>query len=62
MSKVETFKFETLSHIFGRIGGLYSMVGLLSSIGLMYFARKSYLQTIAVDLREERPNESREDI
>lgn len=47
MAQVEVFKFTTLSNIFGRIGGLYSMVGLLMGIGLMYRTRKAYLGNIA---------------
>ena len=46
MAKVDVFKFTTLSAIFGRIGGLYSMLTLLSGIALMYKTRKNYLLSI----------------
>ena len=53
MAKVDVFKFTTLSNIFGRIGGLYSMLTLLSGIGLMYHTRKKYLENIVAQLKQD---------
>jgi hypothetical protein len=47
-AKVDTFYFLTLSDILGRIGGLYSMLTLLTGISLMYITRKHYLENIAI--------------
>lgn len=52
MAKVEVFTFITLSSIFGRIGGLYSMMTLLCNISLMYITRKHYLESIVSQIEE----------
>jgi hypothetical protein len=52
MAKVEVFTFITLSSIFGRIGGLYSMMTLLCNISLMYITRKNYLKSIVSQIEE----------
>lgn len=52
MAKVEVFTFITLSSIFGRIGGLYSMMTLLCNISLMYITRKHYLASIVSQIEE----------
>lgn len=54
MAKVEVFTFITLSSIFGRIGGLYSMMTLLCNISLMYITRKNYLKSIVSQIEEEK--------
>jgi len=53
MAKVDVFSFTTLSNIFGKIGGLYSMLTLLSGITLMYKTRVNYLNSIVVQIQEE---------
>ena len=45
-AKVEVFTFFTLSGILGKIGGLYSMMTLLTNIALMYLTRKAYLKSL----------------
>ena len=62
MAKVDVFKFTTLSNIFGRIGGLYSMLTLLSGIGLMYHTRQKYLENIVHQLKQDHKEHSEEEL
>ena len=60
MAKVEVFTFITLSSIFGRIGGLYSMMTLLCNISLMYITRKHYLKSIVTQIVEDETEDNSE--